>query len=857
MPYRKTIQEIEQLLKTDIKAGLSSVEVESRKEKFGTNILKEETSTTFFDLLWEQLSDPLIVILFISAFISVLLQEYIDACVIISVVLLNSFIGISQQNKAEKALQALKQLSNPKTIVYRNHHTYEIDASDVVLGDIVLLTTGSYVPADIRLIESKDLYIEESALTGESLAVEKDATWISKDSLIIAERKNMAYMSTYVTAGKATGIVVAIGMDTQIGQIANLLQRESEMTPLQKRLAHLSKWLGLFVIVLCIILLILSVIQGKAFFDMLLTAISLAVAVVPEGLPAVVTISLALGVKRMSQSKAIIRQLPAVETLGSVSVICSDKTGTLTQNKMTVIKTVLDLSGQLNRVSKDTKDLFYEGLLLCNDSKIEEERSVGTATEIAIAQEAILQGYSQKDILKKYPRIDEIPFSSERKRMITVHPYGTKQIIYMKGAIEVILPFCQSYRYHDKTEILTSVKKQEILQQAEMDAKKALRIIALAYRIVDHATYPMEDKMIFLGYVGLIDPPRPEVKDAIETAHRAHIKVVMITGDHPDTAGAIARQLNITEDPKTILTGTQLNKMSIEQLSQQIDCYRVFARVTPEHKVKIVEAFQKRGHITAMTGDGVNDAPALKKAEIGIAMGSGTDVSKQASDMILVDDNFSTIIYAVEEGRNIYLNIQKAILYLLSCNLGEMFVLFLAVLLMNRNVLPLNAIQILWINLMTDAFPALALSKEPHDPYIMIKKPHSSDRIFMKGNIAFMILNGLYIGTISLVSFRYGLQFHEGIASTMCFMVLSLSQLFHSLNFRSIDHSIFKVGIFKNRYLIFVFSVAVMIQISTTLFPLSCELLGICGLSVHQWSVVFLLSSSIILINEISKIFNR
>ena len=850
MPYRMNKVRVLQEYDSDENLGLSDVEASIRLSKNGKNELIKQKKVTIVQMFLEQFQDPMVIILIIGAIISVFLQEFIDASIIMVVILLNGLIGVVQEFKAEKAIDALEKLSSPKASVIRGGYLKEIDSKDLVAGDIIELSVGNYVPADIRLLTSTNLKVEESTLTGESEPVEKQADAIYEATCDLHDQRNMVFMSTYVTYGKARGIVVRCGMDSEVGHIAGMLSKQEEdTTPLQDRLAHLSKLLGILSVGICLAMFVVAVFQGRNLFDMLLLSISLAVAAIPEGLPAVVTIVLALGVQVMSKNHAIIRKMHAVETLGSVSVICSDKTGTLTQNQMSVVSTFAD--GELFHENEE----LLRGFALCNDAVVSED-VMGEPTEVALLTYTEANGKHKNMLEREYVRVNEIPFDSSRKLMTTIHQHGNEYIAYTKGAPEKLLELCSSVLIDGKQVRLSSYEKNKILEASRQVSNDAQRVLALAKKNVHNAhESAIESKLCFVGFAGMIDPPREEVKQSIALCHQAGIRVVMITGDHPLTAFAIARQLGIAKKPEQVMTGRALDELSDEALEAQIKQLCVFARVTPEHKVRIVNAFKKQKEVVAMSGDGVNDAPSLKNADVGIAMGkSGTDVCKQASDMILADDNFATIVKAVEQGRNIYLNIQKAVLYLLSCNLGEIMSLFLAIVLMPNVVSCLSAIQILWVNLVTDAFPALALGVDPMDRFIMTQKPRKRDEsLFAHGGMIFTIMNGLFIGTITLVAFRYGLHISSEKAQTMAFMVLSMSQLFHSLNLRSIRHSIFEVGLCKNKWLILTLVFGISLQVAVSELPVFHVLLKTVSLTSIEWIMVFGLSMSVIVINEVSK----
>ena len=860
MPYRQTIQELEAATLTNAREGLSEKEAAARLQRFGGNELEKKKEESLLKKVAEQFNDPMILILILGAVISIFLHEVMDSVIIVAVITINALIGVFQEWKAEKALHALEKMTAMKAVVKRDGQLKQIDAADLVLGDLVFLEAGNFVPADLRLIETVHLKVEESSLTGESVPVDKDASarYPKDQTLPLADQKNMAFSSTIVLDGNAAGLVVATGMDSEIGKIAKLLQHEEKLlTPLQRRLAELSKVLGALSVIICAAIFVIAVIQKRDLFEMLLTSISLAVAAIPEGLPAVVTISLALGVQKMSDHHAIARKLHAVETLGQVSVICTDKTGTLTQNRMTVV--AYYLNGKIQSASQKVPERrLKEGFYLCGNAKLDAEGVIGDPTEVALMRWALDNGVDAAQIIRQFPRVAEIPFDSRRKRMSTVHQTGLEKIVYVKGALESVLPLCTHLWQDGRRVELTTPMRRQIEEAAAQMAGEALRVLVLATRTVaslDESQF--ETRLCFIGMAGMIDPPKEGVKEAIALAHKAGIDVVMITGDHPETALAIGRQLGIAQSLAQVLTSVQMQDLSDDQLAQACQHIRIVARATPQDKVRIVKAYRLDEKIVAMTGDGVNDAPSLKQADVGIAMGSGTEVSRQTSDLILTDDNFATIISAVEEGRNIYLNIQKAVLYLLSCNLGEITTLFLAIVLMPVAPAPLSAIQILWINLVTDAFPALSLAAEPQDPYIMDQKPRAAtESLFANGGWAFMVFNGLYIGTISLVAFKFGSAYDVRTAHTMTFMVLSIAQLFHSLNLRSLDHSIFRVGIFRNKLLLATFVIGVALQVMVVNLPIFQLILKTAALDWVCWGIVFGLSASLILINEISKLFN-
>ncbi len=856
MAYRNSIKEIAVLTDTDLNRGLSQSEAEKRRRRDGANELVEKAKENPLLIFLEQFKDPMVMILLVGAALSVLLNEVSDACIILFVVVMNALIGTMQVLKSEKALEALKQMIHPTCKVWRDGVLNEINSSDCVVGDVVEFEAGDCIPCDLRLISTTRLKADESLLTGESEPAEKNEYFVADRALGPADQRNMVFMSTYITSGRGRGVAVSCGMNSEVGKIAALLNKDNnEMTPMQRRMAQLGKMLGIFSLILCAVMFLVGVWQGKNFFDMLMLAISLAVAAIPEGLPAVVTIVQAMGVTSMSSQNAIVRKLHAVETLGSVSVICSDKTGTLTQNKMHVVSTYSN-----REFDQEVSPQFLHICALCNNVEAHQDELIGDPSEKALVEFASDQGVSKQRLECSQIRVDEIPFDSNRKKMSTVHEVGNEKVVYTKGAVDRILNQCTHLLVHGQKVPMSAYDRKCIMEANRIMGQQALRVFALAMKT---GSYLREDSLekecTFVGLAGLMDPPREEVAEAIQTCVQAQIKVVMITGDSPVTAFAIASQLGLAAREEDVMSGDEIDALNENQLVQACKRVRVFARVSPEHKVRLVEAFKRNGAIVAMTGDGVNDAPALKTADIGIAMGeNGSDVCKSASDILLTDDNFKTIVKAVEAGRNIYLKIQKAVYYLLSCNLGEIMTLFLAVLLLPHGIPSMCSIQILRVILVTYAFPALALGVEPDDVHVMSQKPRNpKESLFAHGGYSFVILNGLYIGTISLIAFKYGLGHSDVMAQTMAFMVLSMSQLFHALNCRNAKESMFKIGFFKNRWLLLTLVVGVALQVFVCHFAPLSALLKTMPLGVEQWLIVFGLSSSTILINEISKLFGK
>lgn len=852
--------------------GLTHLEADERLKKYGPNQLKEQKKKGIFMLFSEQLNDPLIYILMVAIVISFFLKEVGDAAIIAAVIVLNSVVGVIQEDKARRAIEALKELASPKALVKREGREMELPGSQLVPGDIVFLEAGRQVPADLRLIEAVNLKIEESALTGESVPVDKMTEELEAEGSI-GDRMNLAYMSTTVIYGRGMGIVTATGMDTEIGRIAGLIEADGgEMTPLQKRLADLGKLLSILAVGICAFLFLVAVLQKRDVGDMLLTAISLAVAAVPEGLAAVVTIVLALSVSRMVKAGTIVRRLPSVETLGAVNTVCSDKTGTLTQNRMTVKECYAD--GRLIKAEElepEGHHFLLEACALCNDAVPGKSR-LGDPTELALLDLACQHGIEKSRLEKKFPRLDERSFDSQRKRMTTVHQNGTEKVAYIKGAADEMIDRCQNVFMHGKEMTFSAKARKEAKAAVEEMAGRAYRVLAVA--IKHKGDLKDEKNMVFVGLVGMIDPPRKEAEKAVESFKGAHVDTVMITGDHVDTAFAIAKELGIAKDKKECMTGAEIEEAGGRDFASQIENIHVFARVSPEHKVRIVEALKSRGKTVAMTGDGVNDAPSLKAADVGIAMGKdGTDVARNAADLVLTDDNFATIEKAMKEGRGIYENIRKTILFLLSSNFGEILTMLLAVL--AGFPTPLKASHILWINLITDSLPALALGVDKNDGDALMKEPprKSTDSLFSRGGLACTLCYGTVIGAISLLAFvavPYRELLKENLpvtiqnlekilrlspilskAQTHAFTVLGMSQLMHAVGMRDVNRSIFKMNHLENLYMMIALVSGVALQALVTEIPYFVNLFGTSRLSLAEWGILAVLASMPLLVHEL------
>ncbi len=868
--HAKEVQDIINQLGCDLKNGLSKEEGRQRLGQYGENKLNEVKKESLLMRFIKQFNDFMILILIVAAGLSIFLSfmqgehDYFDAIIILFIVVLNAALGLVQESKAEKALEALKNMSAPNAKVIRGGKLQTIPTHELVPGDLVVLEAGDNVPADIRLTTTSNLKVEESALTGESVPVEKEFDCVLKEKLELGDRRNMVFTGSSISYGRAQGIVVETGMHTEMGKIASMiLSHDDPQTPLQKKLSETGKVLGIGALSICFVIFLLGLLRNIEPFEMFMTSVSLAVAAIPEGLPAIVTIMLAIGVQRMAKRNAVIRKLPAVETLGSASVICSDKTGTLTQNKMKVVE-VSNGFESLPRLD-ETKKYILQLATMCNDSVLEEgslhKTAQGDPTETAIVMAALGLGVDKNNLDRTFMRVAEVPFESSRKLMSTIHRDEQKNtfLIVTKGAPDVLIEKCTHYYDAHGKKQLTSALKAKIHAENNKLADKALRVLGVAYKEVatkPHKLTPegVEVELTFVGLMGMIDPPREEVREAVEICKNAGIKAVMITGDHVKTATAIASKIGIMDAYDKALTGAQLTNISDEELSKTIYRYSVFARVSPEHKVRIVKAFQSTGAIVAMTGDGVNDAPALKAADIGCAMGvSGTDVAKGAADMVLTDDNFATIVDAVREGRGIYANIRKSVHFLLSSNIGEILTILTAVLMGFKS--PLLAIHLLWVNLVTDSLPAIALGLDPADEKIMDRKPFKNEKnLFTKSLWVRIGLEGCMIGLLALTAFSIGNVLFGSltIGRTMAFATLSISQLVHAFNMRT-EESVFSIDLLSNMYLIGAFVVGFAMQAAVIMIPAVALIFKVIPLTAIQWLVVLGLSFVPIAVVEAEK----
>ncbi|WP_244971224.1 calcium-translocating P-type ATPase, PMCA-type [Vallitalea guaymasensis] len=880
--YSMDVDNVAADLDVNISGGLDSKEVSKRQTKYGPNSLKEKQGKTLFKMIIEQFSSFIILILIAASILSISIGEVVDGIVIIGIVILNAALGIIQERKASNALKALKEMAAPRAKVIRDGKISSIDSKELVPGDIVELEAGDYIPADIRLTESINLKIDESALTGESVAVEKDAKILLDEQSQIADRLNCAYMSTIVTYGRGKGIVVGTGMETEIGKIASMLNEAvSEETPLQKKLDAFGKLLGIVCIIVCAIIFVLGLLRNQPFIEVLMTSVSLAVAAIPEGLPAVVTVVLAMGMQRMIKRHAIMKRLGAVETLGSTTVICTDKTGTLTQNKMTVVKvfdgtnhwevsgTGYKTAGDITSGGKDNKllDKMFMAGILCNDSRLKDEEIIGDPTEGALIVLGAKAGYDRDELNNRYPRLKEYPFDSDRKLMSTLHNVEGTFTMFTKGAPDVILSRCKGIIIDGKPQPLTKEHKDEISEVNENFAKNALRVLGFAYKEVneDVQLENEENDLIFVGLTGMIDPPRQEAKDAVKLCKDAGIRVVMITGDHIVTGSAIAKQIGIIDSEEQAMEGAQINDYSEVELKEKVKTTSVFARVSPEHKVRIVEAVRSNGEVAAMTGDGVNDAPALKKADIGIAMGiTGTDVSKEAADMILTDDNFASIVDAVEEGRIIYSNIRKFVGFLLSCNIGEILIIFIAML--SGWQVPLVPIQLLWINLITDSFPAFALGLEKGEKGIMNVKPRNPKEPIVDRQMGIALaFQSIGLTIAVLVSYQLGFILAGDvdsdtkltIARTLCFVTLIIGEMLRAYSARSETLSIFKMNFLGNKYLNYSVLIAILLLIGVVYIPVLQPVFRTFPLDITQMGVAVGLAIIPVITGELAKILKK
>lgn len=874
MYEEQSVAQVGKELDSDIEKGLSESEAKKRYCANGKNALAEAKKRTAVQTFLEQLNTPLIYVLLVAAAVSILLDEISDAVIILVVVAINALVGMIQEGKAQKALDSLKKLTTPRARVIREGREREIAASELVVGDLVCLGAGCQVPADLRLTKTMGLQIEESALTGESFPIEKNAGFLARGKLPVGDRKNMAYMSTMVGGGRGEGLVTATGMHTEIGKIAAMIGgHREEATPLQKRLGDLGKLLSILSVILCVALFGIAVFQQRNVFDMLITAISLAVAAVPEGLPAVVTICLALSVTKMVKVHTIVRKLPSIETLGAVSIVCSDKTGTLTQNKMTVVQCFAGWKMYEGKEFCGEKHQdFLRGMVLCNDAVIDGTNRLGDPTELALLDFAAKFKICRAELEQKLKRKKELAFDSARKMMSTWHQGGQETVTYTKGAPDVILKNCREILIEGKAVPITEGHRRRICKAQREMSEKALRTLAVAMRRGDRD--PQEKDMIFLGMVGMEDPIRPEAMEAVKRFKKAGVSTVMITGDHVETAFAIARQLHIVNRMEECMTGAEIQELMNVEFGKRIRTVRVFARVSPEHKVRIVKTLKEAGNIVAMTGDGVNDAPSLKSADIGIAMGlTGTDVAKQASDMILTDDNFATIEKAIEEGRGVYENIKKSVLFLLSSNFGEIMTMFTAVLCGMPS--PLKSSHILWINLITDSLPALALGVDENDREGLMQQPprKTGESLFAHGGLLCTVFYGALIAGISLTAFfsvPVGVLKMEGMspslggicdilqsgeilsrAQTYAFTVLGMSQLFHAVGMRDVRTPVFRMNHGNNKLMIFACLLGIGLQLLVTEIPWLTDAFGTVSLSLEEWWRLGILAAFPLLSHEL------
>lgn len=852
------LTEVVRKLRSNINYGITNEEAKIRLEKYGKNKIEGKKKESFFIKFIKQFNDIMIIILIISALVSAIVTkiegagDYLDSIIIISIVGLNALMGALQESKAEKSIEALKQMSTPVVKVKREGSILSIPSEEVVIGDVVLLEAGNYVPADCRIIKSYNLKIEESSLTGENVPILKDENVKLKQDCNIGDMLNMAFGTTIITNGNAEAIVTETGMETKVGKIAKMIiSDESPETPIQKKLGQVGKTLGIGCLIICAIIFIIGILKKIPALEMFMTSVGLAVAAIPEGLPAIVTIVLSIGVTKLAKHNSIIRKLPAVETLGSSSVICTDKTGTLTKNEMNVV-TYEDSNGK-------AIDYILELGTMCTDVQVQNNGKVlGDPTEVAIVEKAISINKNRNELYAKYPKVNEIPFDSNRKLMTTIHNINGKYRAITKGAPDVLLDRCTRFYNNGNIFDLSFSKRNSLKKRNEDLANRALRIIAVAYIDLDILPKNLDDNfiennLIFVGFIGMIDPPREGVKESIKRCKEAGIKIAMITGDHVATAKTIAEDLGILRKNEICITGKELDKISQKDLEKNIMKYSVFARVTPEHKVRIVKAFRSTGAVVAMTGDGVNDAPALKNADIGISMGlNGTDVAKNASDMILADDNFSTIVEAIKYGRNIFDNIKKAVHFLIATNIGEIATILFGLLLGLKS--PLLAIQLLWINLVTDSLPAIALGLEKPEKDIMQRKPVDSKKgIFADGLWNKIIVEGIMIGVLTLVAFSIGNKYYGLEAGrTMAFLSIGFLELIHSFNVKN-EKSIFEAGLFENKYLVGSFVLGIFIQAIVVVVPTFAKVFEVVPLNLTQWIITVAISILPVPVIELQK----
>ncbi len=876
--FNRSAEETAKELSVELSVGLTEAEAQKRGEQFGKNRLEGGKEKSILEMALEQLKDFMVIILIIAAIVSIFLGEALEGAIILAIVVLNTILGVYQENKASNALKALKEMASPHAKVIRNGQIVEVASSDVVPGDVAVLEAGDYIPADLRLIESVNLKVDEAALTGESVPVEKDADVVLKDDASLGDRINCAYMGTVITYGRGKGVITDIGMQTQMGNIADMLNDSpDESTPLQKKLDSLGKLLGTVCLAICAIIFGLGLIRGMGLFEIFMTSVSLAVAAIPEGLTVVVTVVLAMGMQKMVKCNAIIKRLSAVETLGSTTVICSDKTGTLTQNKMTIQKIYdgineYDVSGTgyspvgkvINANGNAAGDAVHkviEGGLLCNDAIYDPEKEtiIGDPTEGAMVVLAHKVSMEKEKWDNRFPRIQEIPFDSDRKLMSTFHDMDGQIVMYTKGAPDELLRRCTDIEINGKVVKLTGSKREEVLDQNKKFAESALRVIGVAFKTVTEAKASLDEEngLIFVGLLGMIDPPREEAREAIDVCKKAGIQVKMITGDHKITASAIGAQLGIVTDGT--VEGREINEMSDEQLREVVKTTNIFARVSPEHKVRLVDAVRANGNIAAMTGDGVNDAPSLKHADIGVAMGiTGTDVSKEAADMILTDDNFASIVRAVSEGRTIYANIRKVVGFLLSCNIGEILVILFAML--ADLPVPLVAIQLLSINLITDAFPAFALGMEKEEPGVMDRAPRDPSEPIVNGRMTVaVVIQSIALAVGTLGSFLYGLIVHNDldVARSACFFTLVLGELLRAYSARSETTSIFRMKVLENGYLNKCVIASMVFMVASIYVPFLNPIFSTVPLTFDEMAMALLFGFLPMLGGELAKVLTK